>query len=333
MKSPATVPGARILALDVYRPSRVVTNDEVAPQIDSSDEWIRSHTGIVSRRWADTETVADMATVAGERVLAKAGVDPADVDVVIVANCTHHMQTPGASSEVQERLGLVKAGAMDLNAACAGFSYTLAVANDMVRAGTATYVLVIGSERFREIIDPYDRTMAMLWGDGAGAVLVGPSDEPGIGPVAWGSDGSRIETVQQEPNYIEVFHAAEEGKALPPTVLRMQGPSVFRWASYEMVPVAKQALERAGVRPDELSAFVPHQANTRIIDVLARGLKLPDSVVVAKDIASQGNTSSASIPLALHALLERGEVASGGLALFIGFGAGLTYAAQVARIP
>lgn len=333
MKSTTVVPGARILALGEYRPARIVTNDEVAPQIDSSDEWIRSHTGIVTRRWADTETVADMATVAGEKALAKAGVDPADVDLVIVANCTHHMQTPGASSEVQERLGLVKAGAMDLNAACAGFCYTLAVANDMVRAGTATYVLVIGSERFREIIDPYDRTMAMLWGDGAGAALVGPSDEPGIGPVAWGSDGARIETVQQEPNYIEVFKAAQDGKSLPPTALRMQGPSVFRWASYEMVPVAKQALELAGVEPAELSAFVPHQANVRIIDVLARGLKLPDSVVVAKDIQGQGNTSSASIPLALHGLLERGEVESGSPALFIGFGAGLTYAAQVALIP
>ncbi|MQA81298.1 MAG: beta-ketoacyl-ACP synthase III [Streptosporangiales bacterium] len=333
MKSTTPVPGARILALGEYRPARVVTNDEVAPQIDSSDEWIRSHTGIVTRRWADTETVADMATAAGEKALAKAGVDPADVDLVIVANCTHHMQTPGASSEVEERLGLVKAGAMDLNAACAGFAYTLAVANDMIRAGTATYVLVIGAERFREIIDPYDRTMAMLWGDGAGAALVGPSDEPGIGPVAWGSDGGRIETVQQEPNYIEVFHAAQEGKSLPPTALRMQGPSVFRWASYEMVPVAKKALELAGVEPEELSAFVPHQANVRIIDVLARGLKLPDSVVVAKDIEGQGNTSSASIPLALHALLERGEVESGSPALFIGFGAGLTYAAQVALIP
>ncbi|MQA04263.1 MAG: beta-ketoacyl-ACP synthase III [Streptosporangiales bacterium] len=322
-----------MLSLGTYRPSRVVTNDEVAPQIDSSDEWIRSHTGIITRRWADTETVADMATAAGEKALANAGVDPADIDLVIVANCTHHMQTPAASSEVEDRLGLTKAGAMDLNAACAGFAYALATANDMVRAGTARYVLTIGSERFREIIDPYDRTMAMLWGDGAGAVVVGPSDEPGIGPVAWGSDGARIETVQQEPNYIEVFQAAQEGKALPPTALRMQGPKVFRWASYEMVPVAKKALERAGVQPEELSAFIPHQANTRIIDVLARGLKLPDSVVVAKDIEGQGNTSSASIPLAMGALLERGEVSSGGLALFVGFGAGLTYAAQVAMIP
>lgn len=333
MRATPAVPGARIMSIGTYRPSRVVTNDEVAPQIDSSDEWIRSHTGIVTRRWADSETVADMATAAGEKALANAGVDAADVDLVIVANCTHHMQTPAASSEVEDRLGLTNAGAMDLNAACAGFAYTLAVANDMVRAGTARYVLVIGSERFREIIDPYDRTMAMLWGDGAGAVVVGPSDEPAIGPVAWGSDGARIETVQQEPNYMEVFQAAADGKALPPTALRMQGPKVFRWASYEMVPVAKKALDLAGVQPEELSAFVPHQANTRIIDVLARGLKLPDSVVVAKDIQGQGNTSSASIPLALGALLERGEVRSGGLALFVGFGAGLTYAAQVAMIP
>lgn len=333
MRNPAHVAGARMLALGEYRPARVVTNDEIAPQIDSSDEWIRSHTGIVTRRWAESETVADMATLAGEKALANAGVDASDVDIVIVANCTHHMQTPGASSEVQERLGANRAGAMDLNAACAGFAYSLAVANDLIRAGTARYVLAIGSERFREIIDPYDRSMAMLWGDGAGAALVGPSDEPGIGPVAWGSDGARIATVQQEPTYMEIFHAAQEGKALPPTALRMQGPKVFRWASYEMVHVAKRALELAEVTPEELSAFVPHQANTRIIDVLARGVGLPDHVVVAKDIERQGNTSSASIPLALSALLERGEVESGGLALFVGFGAGLTYAGQVARIP
>lgn len=333
MRNPAPVPGARMLALGEYRPARVVTNDEIAPQIDSSDEWIRSHTGIVTRRWADTETVADMATLAGEKALANAGVDASDVDVVIVANCTHHLQTPSASSEVQDRLGAVHASAMDVNAACAGFCYSLAVANDMIRAGTARYVLLVGSERFREVIDPYDRSMAMLWGDGAGAALIGPADEPGIGPVSWGSDGSRIDTVQQQPTYREIWHAASEGRALPPTALRMQGPKVFRWASYEMVEVAKRALELAEVKPEELTAFVPHQANTRIIDVLARGLGLPDSVVVARDIERQGNTSSASIPLALSALLERGEVESGGLALFVGFGAGLAYAGQVARIP
>jgi 3-oxoacyl-[acyl-carrier-protein] synthase III len=234
---------------------------------------------------------------------------------------------------VQDRLGAVKAGAMDVNAACAGFSYALSIASDAVRAGSARTVVVIGSEKMSDFIDPHDRGMAFLFGDGAGAAVVTASDNPGIGPVVWGSDGSNVRTITQEPNYIEVQHALATGTPLPPVALRMAGQTVFRWAVTRMGPVAKRALDLAGVSPDELGAFVPHQANLRIVESLVKTLKLPDTVVVARDMETQGNTSSASIPLALSALLERGEVESGRPALFIGFGAGLTYAAQVVEIP
>jgi 3-oxoacyl-[acyl-carrier-protein] synthase-3 len=334
MKLAPGAPGARIIGIGEHRPTRIVTNDEICKNIDSSDEWIRERSGIVSRRFAGPdESVVDMASSAACKALAAAGVEPGDVDIVIVATCTHPYQTPGASSAVQDRIGATRAGAMDINAACAGFSYALSVAADAVRAGSARHAVVIGAEKMTDFIDPHDRGMAFLFGDGAGAVVVAASDTPGIGPVVWGSDGAHIKTITQEPTYVEVQHALATGEPLPPVALRMAGQTVFRWAVTKMGPVAQRALDLAGVSTDELGAFVPHQANLRIVESLVKTLKLPSSVVIARDIETQGNTSSASIPLALSALLERGEVESGRPALFIGFGAGLTYAAQVVEIP
>jgi len=328
------VAGARIIGIGEHRPSRVVTNEEICADIDSSDEWIRERSGIRTRRFAAPgESVVDMATSASSKALASAGVAPDDVDLVLLATCSHPFQTPGGSSQVQDRIGAAHAGAMDINAACAGFSYALSVASDAIRAGSARHVVVVGAEKMTDFVDPHDRGMAFLFGDGAGAVVVAASDTPGIGPVVWGSDGAQAHTITQAPNYIEVQQALATGEAPPPVALRMQGQPVFRWAVTKMGPVAKRALDLAGVAPEELGAFVPHQANLRIIESLVKTLKLPSSVVVARDIETQGNTSSASIPLALSALIERGEVDSGRPALFIGFGAGLTYAAQVVEIP
>jgi 3-oxoacyl-[acyl-carrier-protein] synthase-3 len=326
--------GARIVGVGEHRPARIVTNDEICKNIDSNDQWIRERSGIVTRRFAaPDESVVDMATSATSKALAASGVAPADIDLVLLATCSHPFQTPGGSSQIQERIGATRAGAMDINAACAGFSYALSVAADAVRAGSAQHVVVVGSEKMTDFIDPHDRGMAFLFGDGAGAVVVSASDEQGIGPVVWGSDGAHAQTITQEPNYIEVQHALATGQPLPPVALRMQGQTVFRWAVTKMGPVAQRALELAGVTPDELGAFIPHQANLRIVESLVKTLKLPSSVVIARDIETQGNTSSASIPLALSALIERNEVESGQPALFIGFGAGLTYAAQVVEIP
>lgn len=334
MKIAAGAAGARIVGIGEHRPSRVVTNEEICQQIDSSDEWIRERSGIVTRRYAaPDESVVDMATSAASKALASSGVEPADVDLVLLATCSHPFQTPGGSSQVQDRIGATHAGAMDINAACAGFSYALSVASDAVRSGSARHVVVVGSEKMTDFIDPHDRGMAFLFGDGAGAVVVSASDTPGIGPVVWGSDGAQAETITQRPTYIEVQHALATGQPLEPVALRMAGQTVFRWAVTKMGPAAQKALDLAGVRADELGAFVPHQANLRIVESLVKTLKLPPSVVVARDIETQGNTSSASIPLALSALLQGGQVQSGQPALFIGFGAGLTYAAQVVEIP
>ncbi len=327
-------PGARIVALGEHRPNRVVTNEEICKNIDSTDQWIRERSGIITRRFAaPDESVVDMATSAAAKAVAASGVAASELDLVLLATCSHPYQTPGGSNEVQDRLGATKAGAFDLNAACAGFSYALSVANDAIRAGTAKHVVVIGAEKMTDFIDPHDRGMAFLFGDGAGAAVVSASQTPGIGPVVWGSDGAQSKTITQEPSYIEVQHALATGESLPPVALRMAGQTVFRWAVTHMAPVARRALEAAGVSIEELAAFVPHQANLRIVESLTKSLKLSPHTVVARDMETQGNTSSASIPLALSALLERGEVESGQPALLIGFGAGLTYAAQVVEIP
>ena len=334
MKMRPGAPGARIVAIGEHRPTRIVTNAEICENIDSTDEWIRERSGIITRRYAaPDESVVDMATSAASKALAASGVAAADIGLVVLATCTHPYQTPGGSSEVQDRLGAVNAGAMDLNAACAGFSYALSVANDAIRSGSAEHVLVIGSEKMTDFVDPHDRGMAFLFADGAGAAVVSASPTTGIGPVVWGSDGSHVRTITQEPTYIEVQHALATGTALPPVALKMAGQTVFRWAVTKMAPVARKALDAAGVLPEELGAFVPHQANMRIVESLVKTLKLPSTVAIARDMETQGNTSSASIPLALSALRERGELVSGQTALLIGFGAGLTYAAQVIEVP
>jgi 3-oxoacyl-[acyl-carrier-protein] synthase III len=199
----------------------------------------------------------------------------------------------------------------------------------MVRSGSARYALAIGVERLSDITDPYDRGTAFIFADGAGAAVIGPSDVEGIGPVVWGADGSKFDLIRQNESWTDVV--AMDRPQMPS--LRMDGNPVFRWASFEMAKVATEALDRAGITPDQLDVFIPHQANMRIVDAMARALKLPDSVVIARDIAYQGNTSAASIPLAAWALLDSGEAKSGDTALFIAFGAGLAYAAQVVTLP
>jgi len=313
--------GARIMSFGGYQPANVVTNDELAARVDTSDEWIRSRVGIVSRRFAGPdETVADMAVVAGGKALAGSGLSPADIDLVIVATCSTESPIPNASAEVAYRLGIVAPGAYDLNAACAGFCYALSNASDAIRAGTARHVLVIGSEKMTSWIDPDDRSTCIIFADGAGAVVVGPvadGEPPGIGPVAWGSAGdmaSKI-TIADRDSFIY-----------------QEGQAVFRWATTALHPIAAQACERAGIAVGDLSAFVPHQANLRIIEVIARKLGVPRELM-ADDIVHSGNTSSASVPLALAAMAERGDLKPGSHALLLGFGAGLCYAAQVITVP
>jgi len=320
---------SRIYALGAARGDLTVTNDDIAGPIDSSDEWIRQRTGIITRRRASADrSLMDMAVEASTEAIKKAGIDPKEIGAVLFSTITHPHQTPSAAALLADKVGANPAPAYDISAACAGYCYGIAQADALVRSGMAKYVLVVGGEKLIDFIDPTDRTISFLLGDGAGAAIVGPSETPGISPTVWGSDGSHWDAVGMTASLIEF----RDGAASWPT-LRQEGQTVFRWAVWEMAKVAKAALEAAGIEAADLSALVTHQANIRIIDELAKQLKLPESVVVARDIVYTGNTSAASVPLAMHALLESGEVKSGGLALEIGFGAGLAFGAQVVVLP
>lgn len=321
---------SRILSVGSYRPSRIVPNSEIVDRIESSDEWIRERSGIESRRFASKEeTVIAMSKAASEQALKRAGIAMSEVDAVIMATVSYPYQTPSGATELIRELGNPRAAAFDISAACAGFCYGLGMASDLIRAGTAKYVLLVGVERLTDFTDPDDRGTAFIFADGAGAVLVGPSDEGGIGPMVWGSDATNREAISLEPSWIEIRDSSE--KSWPE--ISMAGQTVFRWAVYEMAPMALKAIEKAGLTVETLDAFIPHQANLRIIDALAKAMKLPERVAIAKDVRTAGNTSAASIPLAMDALLSERPDLHGKSALMIGFGAGLVYAGQVALLP
>lgn len=321
---------AALSGLGIYRPTRIVPNSEIVDAIDSSDEWIQQRSGIKTRRIAGPdETVVSMSVAASRDALAHAGIEPEQVDAVVVATVSHLLQTPSAATAIAHELGTDKPAAFDISAACAGFCHGVALANDMVRSGSARHVLVIGVEKLSEITDPTDRGTAFIFADGAGAVVIGPADEPGIGPVVWGSDGNAYDHIRQREDWRDVV--ASDQPRMPH--LEMKGNEVFRWASYAMAKVAQQALDRAGVTAAQIDCFVPHQANNRITDAMARAMKLPDSVRIARDIVDAGNTSAASVPLALQRMIDDGDAKSGDLALLIAFGAGLSYAAQVVVVP
>jgi 3-oxoacyl-[acyl-carrier-protein] synthase-3 len=329
LKQSRGVEFTRIYSYGAARGDLFVTNDELVGPIDSSDEWIQQRTGIVTRTRASAGILAvDLATDAAREAIEKSGVSPEQIDLVIVATVSNVLQTPSMSAVVADRVGANPAAAYDSNAACAGFSYAVTQADALIRSGAAHYALVIGAEKLSDVVDPTDRSISFLLGDGAGAVVIGPSDTPGIAAPVWGSDGSKAHAVTMNATLIDY----RDGKAEWPT-LRQEGQTVFRWAVWDMAKVAKQALEVAGITSADLAAFIPHQANMRIIDEFAKQLKLPESVVIARDIETTGNTSAASIPLATHRLLEEHPELSGGLALQIGFGAGLVFGAQVVVLP
>ena len=321
---------AKVLGVGAYRPERLVPNSEIVDAIDSSDEWIQQRSGIKTRRIANSEeSVQFMSVEASRQALERAGSSAPQSDAVGGATISPLLPPPAGAPAVAHELGTDRAAAFDISAACAGFCHAMALANDMVRAGSARHVLVVGVERLSDITDFTDRGTAFIFADGAGAVVVGPSDTPGIGPVVWGSDGEQYDLIRQREDWRDVV--ASEKAEMPHLV--MQGNPVFRWASFEMAKIAQQALDRAGVSVDDLDVFVPHQANMRIIDAMARSMKLPERVRIGRDIADQGNTSAASIPLALDRMIQEGEARSGDLALLVAFGAGLAYAAQVIVVP
>ncbi|BCJ31356.1 beta-ketoacyl-ACP synthase III [Actinocatenispora sera] len=312
--------GTKIVAMGHYQPAKVLTNEDLTRIVDTTDEWITSRVGIKERRVAENETVADMATAAAGKALANAGLTPYDIDQVIVATCSSIDRCPNVACRVANNLGITAPAAFDLNTGCSGFEYALATADHAIRAGAARRALVIGAEKLTDVTDYTDRTSCILFGDAAGAAVVeavADDEEPGVGPVLWGSDPSKgsVLTIEGRRGYI-----------------KQDGPTVFRWTQTELPKLIAETCRRAGVEPSELGGFVAHQANLRIIEPLAKKLGATNAVV-ARDIVESGNTSAASVPLALSKLIERGELTSGVPVLLFGFGGGLTYAGQVVRCP
>ncbi|MEV7172315.1 MULTISPECIES: beta-ketoacyl-ACP synthase III [unclassified Streptomyces] len=310
--------GSRVLALGHYQPSKVLTNADLEQMVETSDEWIVSRVGIRTRhRAAEDESVADMAAKAAERALANAGLTGADIDFVIVATCTAQDRSPNTAARVAAAVGAAAPAAIDVNTACSGFPHALALADQSIRAGSATKALVIGVEKLTDFADWSDRTTCVLVGDGAGAAVVVASEHPEISPVVWGSVPDMGHAVRIEA---------------PSHTLAQEGQSVYRWATTALPEVALSVCERAGVKPEDLGGVVLHQANLRIIEPLARKIGAVNAVV-AKDVVDSGNTSAASIPLALSKLVERRGIRPGSPVLLFAFGGGLSYAGQIIHCP
>ena len=326
-------PGTTLLGIGAYRPKRVVSNDDICGRISSTSASIYKLSGIANRRFADPEeTVTMMATEAVRRAIASAGIDAEEIDTVIMCTSTYGDMVPHGAPVVASNIGRNGIGAFDLTAGCAGFGFGLAVATNLIRGGASRHVAVVGVERMSDGINPEDRNTAFIFGDGAGAVIVGPSETNDLGPVVWGSDGEQGSAIRQNKSLWRFIDEAAQGAAEQPWLV-MDGSKVFRWAAVQVSKVAAETLEASGVGADQIQAFIPHQANGRINSAMAKHLGLPDSVAVANDIEQTGNTSAASIPLAMETMLREGQAKPGDIALLIGFGAGLSYAGQVVRLP
>ncbi|GLY46853.1 beta-ketoacyl-ACP synthase 3 [Lentzea sp. NBRC 102530] len=308
---------SRVLGVGAYRPRRSVPNSEIRTLIDTTEEWIETRSGIVTRGFAAAdETLPMMGAEAATEAIKRAGLNADRIDHVIAATSSNKVHMPALATVVAQQVGAHTASGFDLNAACASFGHALAVASDAVCSGQAENVLVVGVERMRDIVDPHDRGTSFLFADGAGAVVVGRSAEPGIGPAVRGASQDSLEAVRMDESW-----------------LRMDGRRVFRWSMTDVLPAAARAVAAAGLTPADIAAFVPHQANARMITIMAAELGLRPGAAVAFDVRRSGNTSAASIPLALHALLEEGAVGSGEPALLMGFGSGLGYCGQVVLTP
>ncbi|MCC3327480.1 beta-ketoacyl-ACP synthase 3 [Nocardia abscessus] len=330
-----------MLGIGAYRPKRLVSNAEVCEVLDSTDEWIFERTGVRNRRWiSGDETLRSIAAAAGERAIVNSGVDRSEIGAVILATSSWLTLTPHGAPQVAYDIGMNGVPAFDLTSGCGGFGYGLGVAADMIRSGSAQYVLLIGAETMTVGLDPTDRGTAMIFGDGAGAVVVGPSEENGISPTVWGSDGENAAAIMQDIDFLEYMHRAQSMQGMDPAVdpvgrmsLRMEGPRVFRWAAVTLPRALSTALEVSGVAKEDIEVFVPHQANARINELMKKNLGLADEIPMANDIENTGNTSAASIPLAIEEMLVTGKAKGGQTALLLGFGAGLSYAGQVVTLP
>jgi 3-oxoacyl-[acyl-carrier-protein] synthase-3 len=319
LSPPTLAVGGRLRGLGAAQPDSVLSGAALGARVGRSAEWIETRTGIRELRvLAAGESLLELATQAAADAVRDAGPSSERIDLVIAATCSNRDGQVPLAPELS-RVFAADAATLDLNAACSGFCYSVAVADALIRSGSAQRVLVVAAEHMTGLVDPSDLGTSIIFGDGAGAAVLDAAGdgEVHIGPVAWGSDGSQAELIAI-PEHCQS--------------LTMAGQQVFRWAVDEVRHVAAQACANAGVTLAEIDAFVPHQANARIVDALTTQLGL-EHATIARDVTISGNTSAASIPIALTKLLRDGSAKPGQLALLVGFGAGLTYAAQVVRLP
>ena len=323
------MPFASLISVASWLPERRLTNADLERMVDTSDDWIRSRTGIGERRIAaEGEATSDLAARAGALALERAGLRPSDVDLLIVATSTPDMVFPSCACIAQAAMGLT-CPAFDVNAACTGFIYALDVATAMIESERARTVLVVGADVLSSVIDYTDRSTCVLFGDGAGAVVLQSSDEPGVLSVHLGADGSGA----------DLLYVPAGGSAAPMTperlaagdgYLKMNGNEVFKFAVRTIPEVTKRALTDSGLTTSDVDWLVPHQANQRITDTVAQRLGIPHDHVVCR-IEDTGNTSAASIPIVLDSLYHDGHLRPGNILALVGFGAGLTYGAAIIR--
>ena len=315
---------AKILGTGSYLPARRVTNDELAQRIDTSDEWIAGRTGIRARHIAaDNEKTSDLAAEAGRRALAQAGIAAQSVDLIIVATATPDMQFPATATIVQQKLGISGCPAFDVQAVCAGFVYALATADAYIRSGMATTALVIGADTFSRILDWNDRRTCVLFGDGAGAVVLGASAQKGIILSRLHSDGNYLDLLKTPAQIAD-------GAVCGTPYLQMDGQAVFKFAVKQLAAVADEVLHAAGYTAEQIDWIVPHQANERIIAATAKHLGIGMEKVILT-VAEHANTSAASIPLALDAGIRDGRIRRGQTLLFEGIGGGFAWGAVLAE--
>lgn len=296
-----------MLGIGAYRPERIVSNEEVCQTLDSTPEWIFERSGIRNRRWVSgDETARSMATAAAERAIQNSGIAKDKIGAVVLTTGSWKTKIPHGAPQVAYDLGLNGLPAFDIESGCGGFGYALGVGTDMVRSGSAEYVVVVGVETLSLVLNPTDRGTAFIFGDGAGAVVIGPTEENGISPTVWGSDGENASAISQNMDIIAYVDHAErmqhkdaEAEPVGRMFVQMEGQRVFRWAAITLPKALSSAIDQSGVSKDDIEVFIPHQANGRINELMKANLGLGEHVPVANDIEHTGNTSAASIPLAI----------------------------------
>lgn len=322
----------KILGTGRALPENIVTNHDLAKTVDTSDEWVTSRTGIKERRIADEQTAtSDLASEAALRALAKAGITAEEIDLIIVATSTPDFSAfPATACVVQKNIGAKKAAAFDIETACSGFVYSMVIANQFIATGMYKYCLVIGAEVFSRIIDWSDRNTCVLFGDGAGAAVIGPAEgDKGILASTLGADG-------EGGRFLDVYAGGTRMPVTPEVLekklntIRMDGSEVFKFAVRIMESASLSALSKVGLAAEDIDFLVPHQANIRIVSAAAKRLNLPLEKV-AINLDKYANTSAASVPIALDEALEAGRIKSGDIVVMVGFGAGLTWGAAVLR--